>query len=264
MSKSMEVLELVGLKGWGKAYLYELSGGMQQRVGLARALATDPEILLMDEAFSALDPLIRRQMQDEFVKLLGIVRKTVVFVTHDLHEAIRLADRIAVMNAGAIIQVGTPEEIVLHPKTEYVSEFVRDLPKVKFLTAASIMMKPDKWLVKPSDTTDKIIKKMEEENLWYAFLLAEDGRIQGVLHYHSLIVNHREMSDPLNKNDVILDYPVAWEQTFLEELIRISARTPIPVAVTDQRRCVVGVVPRGVLLNAISGAEARYDGEEAS
>jgi glycine betaine/proline transport system ATP-binding protein len=134
-----EVLDKVGLGGWANAYPDELSGGMQQRVGLARALANDPEILLFDEPFSALDPLIRRDMQDEMLKLQRDLRKTMIFITHDLAEALKLGNRIAIMKDGRFVQVGTPEEIVAHPADDYVADFTRDVPRAHVLTARSIM-----------------------------------------------------------------------------------------------------------------------------
>jgi glycine betaine/proline transport system ATP-binding protein len=137
--KATEVLEIVGLGGWGQHYPDELSGGMQQRVGLARALATDPEIMLFDEPFSALDPLIRRDMQDEVIRLQREVRKTMIFITHDLAEALKLGDRIAIMKDGSFVQVGTPEEVVAHPADDYVADFTRDVPRAHVLTARSIM-----------------------------------------------------------------------------------------------------------------------------
>jgi len=138
-----QALDRVGLGGWGARYPDELSGGMQQRVGLARALAADPDILLMDEPFSALDPLIRRDLQDEFLKLSREVNKTTLFITHDLDEAMRLGDRIAIMKDGRIDQTGTPEAIVLHPETEYVSRFVSSISTLKYVTAAQIMTPGD-------------------------------------------------------------------------------------------------------------------------
>ena len=137
--RANEVLEVVGLGGWGNSYPDELSGGMQQRVGLARALATDPEIMLFDEPFSALDPLIRRDMQDEVVKLQRELKKTMIFITHDLMEALKLGNRIAIMKDGAFVQVGTPEEVVAHPADSYVADFIRDVPRAHVLTARSIM-----------------------------------------------------------------------------------------------------------------------------
>jgi glycine betaine/proline transport system ATP-binding protein len=138
-----EVLQVVGLGGWGNAYPEELSGGMQQRVGLARALCTDPEIMLFDEPFSALDPLIRRDMQDEVIRLQSEVKKTMIFITHDLAEALKLGDRIAIMKDGRFVQVGTPEEVVSRPADEYVADFTRDVPRAHVLTARSIMRPSD-------------------------------------------------------------------------------------------------------------------------
>ena len=138
-AKATEVLQVVGLAGLGDAYPDELSGGMQQRVGLARALATDPEIMLFDEPFSALDPLIRRDMQDEVIRLQRDVQKTMIFITHDLAEALKLGDRIAIMKDGRFVQVGTPEEVVAHPADDYVADFTRDVPRAHVLTARAIM-----------------------------------------------------------------------------------------------------------------------------
>lgn len=137
--KALEVLETVGLHGYEYHYPQQLSGGMQQRVGLARALAVDPEIMFFDEPFSALDPLIRRDMQDELIRLQQEMKRTIVFITHDFAEAIKLGDRIAIMKDGAFDQVGTPAELITHPATDYVREFTKDIPKVKVLTAADVM-----------------------------------------------------------------------------------------------------------------------------
>jgi glycine betaine/proline transport system ATP-binding protein len=138
-----EVLAKVGLEGWGGSYPDELSGGMQQRVGLARALANDPEIMLFDEPFSALDPLIRRDMQDQMIALQRDLRKTMVFITHDLAEALKLGDRIAIMRDGVFVQVGTPEEVVANPADDYVADFTKEVPRAHVLTARSIMAPPN-------------------------------------------------------------------------------------------------------------------------
>jgi glycine betaine/proline transport system ATP-binding protein len=137
--RAREIIELVGLQGREAYYPRELSGGQQQRVGIARSLAVEPEIWFLDEPFSALDPLIRREMQDEFLRLQSMLHKTIVFITHDFDEAIRLADRIAIMKDGAIIQIGTPEDLVVNPATDYVAEFTYDVPRAKVLTAGSVM-----------------------------------------------------------------------------------------------------------------------------
>lgn len=139
IDKAVQMLELVGLKGWERHFPKQLSGGMQQRVGLARALAVDPEIMLFDEPFSALDPLIRREMQDELLRLQANMRKTSIFITHDFAEALKLGDHIAIMKDGRFVQVGTPQELVLNPKDDYVRAFVKDAPRAKVLTATAIM-----------------------------------------------------------------------------------------------------------------------------
>ena len=138
-ARAREMIELVGLAGREADYPHQLSGGQQQRVGIARSLAVEPELWFLDEPFSALDPLIRREMQDEFLRLQGTLHKTIVFITHDFDEAIRLADRIAIMKDGRIVQTGTPEDLVIRPATPYVAEFTRDVPKAKVLTVAAIM-----------------------------------------------------------------------------------------------------------------------------
>ena len=141
--RAREIIELVGLKGREGYYPRELSGGQQQRVGIARSLAVEPDVWFLDEPFSALDPLIRREMQDEFLRLQNLLHKTIVFITHDFDEAIRLADRIAIMYEGRIVQLGTAEELVTNPATDYVRAFTRDIPKAKLLTVASVMGAPD-------------------------------------------------------------------------------------------------------------------------
>ena len=142
---ALRVLEMVELSGWENRYAHELSGGMQQRVGLARAMAADPEILLMDEPFSALDPLIRRQLQDEFLKIAEVTQKTTVFITHDLDEAIRIGHRIAIMKDGVLVQIGTPEQIVTNPVDEYVTDFVAGISRLKLVRAETIMESWDSW-----------------------------------------------------------------------------------------------------------------------
>jgi glycine betaine/proline transport system ATP-binding protein len=137
--RSLEVLEKVGLDGWAEHFPRELSGGMQQRVGLARAMAVDPEILIFDEPFSALDPLIRREMQDELISIQAEVHKTMIFITHDFLEAIKMGDRIAIMKDGVVVQIGTPEEIVTNPVDDYVREFTEDVPRYKVVSVGKVM-----------------------------------------------------------------------------------------------------------------------------
>ena len=171
-----KILDIVELQGWGNKYAHELSGGMQQRVGLARALAADPEFLLMDEPFSALDPLIRRQLQAEFIKLSKQMKKTTVFITHDLDEAVRVGHRIAIMRDGKVIQIGTPEEIVMKPTDDYVADFVKGISRLKIVQAKSIMQAVEKFekefgiitvkleSVNENDLLNKLIEKSSIKN----------------------------------------------------------------------------------------------------
>jgi glycine betaine/proline transport system ATP-binding protein len=178
------MLTAVHLQGWGDRQTGELSGGMQQRVGLARALATDPHVLLMDEPFSALDPLIRRQLQDQFLELSATYRKTTVFITHDLDEAMRLGHRIAIMKDGRVIQIGSPEQIVMNPADDYVEAFVRGISRLKLVTAGSIMepiaavpeaLRSDAIVVAPSCDLDHLIDVSVSTD---GAIVVEDGGVR--------------------------------------------------------------------------------------
>jgi len=190
LEKSMEVLKMVGLDGWQNNYPRELSGGMQQRVGLARALAVDPEILIFDEPFSALDPLIRREMQDELLKIQEKLQRTMVFITHDFLEAIKMGDHIAIMKDGEVSQVGTPEEIVANPKDQYVKDFCEDVPKYKVLSAGKVMRKDccnqSKELFKnksdcilDNSKIETLIDKLVESDKIYPVVCSETGELLG-------------------------------------------------------------------------------------
>jgi len=154
MRRAADMLKTVELDAWGNKYAHELSGGMQQRVGLARALAADPEVLLMDEPFSALDPLIRRQLQDEFIKLSAVMKKTTMFITHDLDEAVRIGDRIAIMRDGRVVQIGTAEDIVMHPADDYVADFVAGISRLKIVRAHAVMQPMEKYLANDGQPPD--------------------------------------------------------------------------------------------------------------
>jgi len=175
--KAIESLELVGLKGYENSYPSELSGGMQQRVGLARALANDPDILLMDEAFSALDPLIRKDMQNELLELQEKMEKTIVFITHDLDEAPRIGDRIALMKDGNIVQVGTPEEIMTNPANDYVERFVEDVDLSKVLTAEHVMKRPE--MVRIDRGPRVAVKVMKDEGISHLFVVDSKQKLLG-------------------------------------------------------------------------------------
>ena len=158
--RAMQIIELVGLQGRDSYYPRELSGGQQQRVGIARSLAVEPDVWFLDEPFSALDPLIRREMQDEFLRLQSVLKKTIVFITHDFDEAIRLADRIAIMKDGEIVQIGTPEQLVLSPATDYVREFTRGIPRAKVLSARSVMTARNRDSYPDTTTADALIEEL--------------------------------------------------------------------------------------------------------
>ena len=255
--QAMGVLEMVGLNGWENSYPDELSGGMQQRVGLARALALDPEILLMDEPFSALDPLIRRQMQDEFINLMEAVHKTIVFITHDLNEALKLGERIVIMKDGEFVQLGSPGEIVTAPADEYVTEFVRDVPLSKVVHVASIMREPG--LVLYSGHEPKIaLHAMQEQEVEFAFVVDSGSQLRGV-------INLDEVREAISHNvakldEVVKESPlqVGPDQP-IEEVIPLSASSDNPVAVVDEDGKLIGEVPHVALLEGMSGNENNND-----
>jgi len=189
---ALEIIELVGLKGRESYYPRELSGGQQQRVGIARSLAVEPDVWFLDEPFSALDPLIRREMQDEFLRLQSVLHKTIVFITHDFDEAVRLADRIAIMKDGEIIQIGTPEELVLSPATDYVREFTRGIPRAKVLSAGAAMTPKTKDsypdTIPASSRIESLITRAADMDKGAAFAVTdENGTIIGELNRETVI-----------------------------------------------------------------------------
>lgn len=247
--KIKQVLELVGLEGWGKSMINELSGGMQQRVGLARALASDPEILLMDEPFSALDPLIRRQMQDEFINLRDTVSKTVVFITHDLAEALKLGHRIAIMKDGIVVQIGTPIEIVTNPTDDYVREFVRDVSRGDVLPASSIMLRA-RVRVREGTDLETLLGTMKDRNEDVAFVLDNYGKINGVV---TLTQAETSLEEGTKLVDDILqrDFPQASSDSTLNECLPLIAEGDIPLLILDDNRHLLGVITRKELIDAL-------------
>ena len=247
--KSFEALEMVGLKGWESSHIFELSGGMQQRVGLARALAAGSEILLMDEPFSALDPLIRRQMQEEFVSLHSRLKRTVVFITHDLIEALRLGDRIAIMRDGQIVQLGTSHEIVSNPADDYVREFVKDVPRGKVLECQAIMEKPS--AVIPSDQpVTNAIEEMKKKDAGMSFVVDTSGVLKGTLTMDQALATARKGSTKAGEI-ASQEFAVTPPNTQLEQCLQLVAEDDIPVAVTDEKRRLLGVITRPLVLKAV-------------
>ena len=246
---AQKAIETVGLKGWEAYYPNEMSGGMQQRVGLARALATDPEILLMDEPFSGLDPLIRREMQDELVNLQTELKKTIVFITHDLNEALKLGDRIVILRDGEIVQLGTPEEIVTLPADEYVTEFVQDVSRAKVIQARAIMQEPHA-VIHEWQGPRAALHAMQSNDTDVIFLLGHDRVLKGILtedQAATLARQHMETLEGVQTESVMTTSPDAY----IEEIIPKAAQTEHPIAVVDERVRLLGEIHRGALLTGM-------------
>ena len=245
-----KTIETVGLKGWESYYPREMSGGMQQRVGLARALAVDTEVVLMDEPFSGLDPLIRREMQDELVSLQSELQKTIVFITHDLNEALKLGDRIAIMRDGEIIQEGSPEEIVTLPSDEYVTEFVRDVSRAKVIRAKAIMRESD-TVVYEWQGPRAALHVMMDHGADAAFLVARDFTLRGILtaeQARDLVSQRRERLEGVQVAEAVIADP----DDHIETIIPKAAGTEHPIAVVGDDGRLLGEIPRGDLLMGMS------------
>lgn len=245
-----EAIETVGLKGWEDYYPREMSGGMQQRVGLARALAVNPEVLLMDEPFSGLDPLIRREMQDELISLQSELRKTIVFITHDLNEALKLGDRIAIMRDGGIVQEGSPDEIVALPKDDYVAEFVRDVSRAKFIQVSSIMKRPG-LVLRDEQSPEVALQAMRAHGVDEAFLVAGDSTFRGIVTANAIHRLVGETGVSLSKAE-ITTATTTDRQTHIEDIIPLAAQTEQPIAVLGDGGRLLGEVDRGTLLEGMT------------
>ncbi len=246
---AMESLKLVGLEGWEHSRPDQLSGGMQQRVGLARGLANDPDILLMDEAFSALDPLIRKDMQDELLELQARMKKTIVFITHDLDEALRIGDRIALMKDGVIVQIGTPEEILMKPANPYVERFVEDVDLSKVLTASHVMRKPE--TIYPERGPRVALQIMRDRGVSSLYVIDRGVKLLGV-------VTAEEAAQAIKENKPLeaamqRELPRVAPDTLLYELFELMAETRLPVAVVDENERLRGIVIKGAVLAALAG-----------
>lgn len=254
LAKAQVALETVGLEGWEKSYPQQLSGGMRQRVGLARALANDPDILLMDEAFSALDPLIRQDMQDELMDLQSKMNKTIVFITHDLDEALKLGDRIALMKDGEVVQIGTPEEILTNPATEYVARFVEGVDKTKVLTACNIMKKP-KTVVYLKDGPRVALHKMKEQGISSVFVVDKSKLLLGLLTAQKAAEAIREKNDRL-ETYIETDVTTVTPDTLISDMFELMAHVQAPVAVTSPAGHLLGIIVRGLVLAGLAGGES--------
>lgn len=251
-----ESLALVGLAGYGDQYPSQLSGGMRQRVGLARALANNPDILLMDEAFSALDPLNRKDMQDQLLDLQDKMKKTIIFITHDLDEALRIGDHIMIMRDGSVVQTGSPEEILAHPANEYVEKFIEDVDRSKVYTASNVMIRPE--IVNfEKDGPRVALKRMREAGTSSVFVVKRNRELVGIVHA-------AEVSKLVKENITSLetalhrDVPTTGLDTPLAEIMDTISTTTIPIAVTEDGK-LKGIIIRGSVLAALSGNEVNVN-----
>jgi glycine betaine/proline transport system ATP-binding protein len=239
-------IETVGLSGWENYRPREMSGGMQQRVGLARALAVNPELLLMDEPFSGLDPLIRRELQDELISLQTKLHKTIVFITHDLNEALKIGDRIAIMRDGEIIQEGSPEEIVTLPSDEYVTEFVHDVSRAKVVQAKAIMQESE-VVVYERQGPRAALHIMDSHSLEAVFLIGRDFTLRGVLTKDRAMALVDEGRDSLDGAEVE-PATTTTPDAFIDDIIPIAAESHHPIAVVGDTQALLGEIRRAALL----------------
>ena len=252
-------IDVVGLKGYEGMRPNQLSGGMQQRVGLARALCTNPEILLMDEPFSALDPLIRRDMQDELVRLQRELNKTIVFITHDLDEALRLGDRIAILKDGKVIQVGTPEDIITAPADSYIEDFVRDVNRSRVLSAG-LAMDPVTSLACDTDPRSAHAA-LEHDGRRVGFVTDADNQYRGMVLISDVAAAARRGDRDLG--DVIRDdAPTARAEQSLDELLGVAADNRLPIPVLGERDRFLGVLTRRTTLAALAGDRDQEPAED--
>ncbi|MFS0865327.1 quaternary amine ABC transporter ATP-binding protein [Fredinandcohnia sp. 179-A 10B2 NHS] len=245
---ALKNIELVGLKGYEDKYPGELSGGMQQRVGLARALANDPDILLMDEPFSALDPLIRREMQLELLDIQERLQKTIIFITHDVNEAFKLGDRVAVMKDGVVEQVGTPEEIIETPANDYITEFIKDIDRSKILQAEHVMMKPNA-LVSLKDGLQVAVTEMRKNGISSVFVVNKQRHLEGIVTIDDAIEaikNKKTLADVIRK-DI---YTISKDE-YVQDIIPKALDTKFPLAVVDEDNRLLGLILRVHVLSSL-------------
>ena len=247
-----EAIETVGLAGWEQNFPREMSGGMQQRVGIARALAVDPEVLLMDEPFSGLDPLIRREMQDELLSLQSELHKTIVFITHDLNEALKIGDRIAIMRDGGIVQEGSPEDIVSLPEDDYVTDFVRDVSRAKVIQARAIMREPDVVVYQKQGPRTALVT-MRDHGLERVFIVGRNLTLRGILTASEARVQADRRATSLDDAKV-LPAITAHPDSYIEEIIPDAAESEHPIAVVGRNGSLLGQIDRGALLAGMSAS----------
>ena len=254
--KAYESIAVVGLKGYENQRVDELSGGMQQRVGLARALANDPEVLLMDEAFSALDPLIREQMQDELLDLQEKMKRTIVFITHDLDEAIKLGDRIAIMKDGEVVQVGTPEEILTYPANDYVTRFTESVDRGRVVTASSIMLTQPIVVRIRKDGPEAIIRKMREKRLYALPVIGTDEQFLGEIRLKDVLRLRKEGARDIS-SIVMKEVPSVLESMTVEDMLPLLPKVQQALPVVDENNRLKGVVSTSAIIIEMTGKDQK-------
>lgn len=245
--KAIEMIEMVGLKGHEHTSIGSLSGGMKQRVGIARALANDPELLLMDEPFSALDPLVRKDMQFELLSLQRKLEKTVVFITHDINEAFKLGDTVAIMRDGRLIQVGTPEEMSANPADDYVKEFINSADMTKVLCAKHVMLTP--CVVREKDSPQYAIREMQSSSVSSAYVVDSHMKFLGIVGIDKA-VNAKKENRPLSEV-YEKDVEITTEDTLISDILPIAAGAKYPIAVLDGKGNLVGIVSKAAVLSSL-------------
>lgn len=246
--KAMEMLEMVGLKGWEYKQISDLSGGMKQRVGIARALANDPDILLMDEAFSALDPLVKNDLQFELLRIQEKMGKTIVFITHDINEAFRLGNRVGILRDGCMVQIATPEEMITNPADQYVRNFINNVNSSKVFSVRNIMTTPT-CMVRISDGAGMALKSMQSGGVSSAYVIGDHLEFIGLITLDNalkVLAGYTTFNDAIIRNIPIidnLDAPVA-------DIMPIAANTPFPLAVVDKEQQFRGIVTKASVLSS--------------
>lgn len=245
---SKEMISMVGLDGYEDEPISSLSGGMKQRVGIARALANDPDILLMDEPFSALDPLVRKDMQFELLTIQRKLNKTIVFITHDINEAFKLGDRVAIMRDGEVIQIATPEEMSENPADDYVKQFIDSADKSQVIHVKNVMITPNS-IIRERDNLNFAIKTMRDNGVGSAYVVGEKMKLRGVITIDDALAARNE---GLKINDIIIrDINTTSPDTLLTDIMSVATETPFPIAVVDEDNALKGIVSKVHVLSSI-------------
>jgi glycine betaine/proline transport system ATP-binding protein len=247
-AKAKEMIDMVGLEGHDNELITSLSGGMKQRVGIARALANDPEILLMDEPFSALDPLVRKDMQFELLTIQRKLDKTIVFITHDINEAFKIGDRVAIMRDGEVIQVATPEEMSENPADDYVKQFIDSADKTQVISVKNVMITPNS-IVRLKDSPSFAITTMNSSGVSSAYVVGDKMKLHGVITIDDAI---RANKENLTISDVLIrDINTTTPDTILTDIMEMATKTPFPIAVIDEEGSLKGIVSKAHVLSSM-------------